>query len=158
MKMNLSKNSRFAALAVLIGVVAPNASYAGWFGDHPRYLHAISDMKYARSLVQRPDAPNVQADEGVAVRELDAAIHEITQAAREDWKPVDDHPPVDANLDRPGRFREALSVLDKTWADLNKEEDNGEARFLRNQALGHLEKSREWIKKAIADKEFDRRL
>lgn len=69
-----------------------------------------------------------------------------------------DHPPVDASLDRPGRFREALSVLDRRWADLNKEEDDGEARFLRNQALGHLEKSRQWIKKAIADKEFDRRL
>ena len=156
--MNLFKNTRMAALAVLIGVIAPTASYAGWWGDHPRYLHAISDMKYARSLVARPDAANVQADEGVAVHELDAAIHEISEAAREDWKPINDHPPVDAGMGRPGRFGEALRVLDKTWADLNKEEDNGEARMLRNRALKHLELAREWIKKAIADKNFDRNL
>jgi hypothetical protein len=156
--MNLLKNTRMAALAILVGVIAPTASYAGWWGDHPRYLHAISDMKYARSLVQRPDAANVQADEGVAVRELDAAIHEISEAAKEDWKPVNDHPPVDAGIARPGRFNEALKVLDKTWADLNKEEDNGEARMLRNRALKHLELAREWIKRAIADKNFDHNL
>jgi hypothetical protein len=154
-------NKRFievSALLVLFGAMTPLASYAGFFGEHPRYLHAISDMKYARNLIQRPDDPNVMADEHRAVEELNAAINEISTAAREDWKPVNDHPPVDTNLDRPGRLHEAIKILDKAHQDLSQEEDDRNARSLRNQALHHLAVARNFVRKAVGDKEYDRNL
>ena len=147
-----------SALLVLFGAMTPLASYAGFFGDHPHYLHALSDMKYARNLIQRPDDANVMADEHRALEELNAAINEISTAAREDWKPVNDHPPVDANLDRPGRLHEAINILNKAQQDLSQEEDDRNARSLRNQALRHLAVARNFVRKAVGDKEFDRNL
>jgi hypothetical protein len=41
-----------SALLVLFGVMTPLASYAGFFGEHPHYLHALSDMKYARNRIR----------------------------------------------------------------------------------------------------------
>ncbi|HEY9717341.1 MAG TPA: hypothetical protein V6C69_07730 [Trichormus sp.] len=142
------------SVAAVVGIA--NASYAGYFGDHPKYLHALSDMRYARELIQRPDARNVVEDERAATGELDAAIHEVMEAAKEDWKPTMDHPPVDSSMDRPGRFHEALKVLDKAQGDLSKEEDNPSARGLRNRAIKHIEAARDLINKAISDKEFDK--
>jgi hypothetical protein len=138
--------------------LAPSASFAGFFGDHPRYLHALSDMRYARSLVLKPDDRNVVIDEKNAARELDAAIGEIKEAAREDWKPINDHPPVDTNMDRPGRLHEAIKVLNKAQHDLSEEEDDSHARNLRNRAIQHLQVARNFIHQAIGDKEFDRGL
>jgi hypothetical protein len=136
----------------------PSKSYAGWFGDHPRYLHALSDMRYAKSLIARPDAGNVMADERAAVNELNAAIGEISEAAKEDWKPVNDHPPVDTSLDQPGRLHEAVKILSRALQDLNQEEDNGFARGLRNKAIHHLQVSRNFVRKAVGDKEWDAHL
>ncbi len=151
----LFRSVQFASLAIFVTAATPLASYAGFFGDHPRYLHALSDLRYARSLVSKPDAGNVMADEGQAVHEIDDAIREISEAAKEDWKPVYDHPPVDTSLDRPGRLHEAIGVLDKAQRDLSKEEDNGDARSLRNRAVRHLQMARDYVRKAIGDKELD---
>jgi len=151
----LFRTAQFGSMALFVAMASPLASYAGFFGDHPRYLHALSDLRYARSLVERPDAGNVMADEGAATHEIDAAIREISEAAREDWKPVYDHPPVDTSLDRPGRLHEAIKVLDKAQHDLSQEEDNGDARSLRNRAVRHLQMARDDVRRAIGDKEFD---
>ncbi|MFX8453457.1 hypothetical protein ABTL48_20900, partial [Acinetobacter baumannii] len=72
------------------------------------------------------------ADERGAVDELNIAIGEIKEAAREDWKPVDDHPPIDASMNQPGRLHEAMKVLNRAEQDLSQEEDNRDARSLRN--------------------------
>jgi hypothetical protein len=144
------------SVAAVVGIA--NASYAGFFGDHPKYLHALSDMRYARALIQKPDARNVVEDERRATGELDAAINEVMEAAKEDWKPTLDHPPIDASMDRPGRFHEALKVLNKAQADLSKEEDNPAARGLRNRAINHIQAARDFVNKAISDKDFDKHL
>lgn len=145
-------------VAMALCALAPTASFAGFFGDHPRYLHALSDMRYARSLILRPDDHNVVVDERNAAHELDVAIGEIKEAAAEDWKPLSDHPPVDTNLDRPGRLHEAIKVLDKAQRDLSQEEDDRNARSLRNRAIGHLKEARDFVRRAVGDKEFDRGL
>ncbi len=145
-------------VVVALCALAPSASFAGFFGDHPRYLHALSDMRYARSLVMRPDDRNVVNDEKNAAHELDVAIGEIKEAAREDWKPINDHPPVDTSMNRPGRLHEAIKVLDKAQHDLSEEEDDSHARNLRNRAIQHLKVARNFVRQAIGDKEFDQSL
>jgi hypothetical protein len=152
------KCAQVLPVVMALCALAPSASFAGFFGDHPRYLHALSDMRYARSLVLRPDDHNVVVDERNAAHELDIAITEIKEAAAEDWKPVNAHPPVDTNLDRPGRLHEAIKVLDKAQHDLSQEEDDSHAGGLRNQAINHLKVARNFVRQAIGDKEFDRGL
>jgi hypothetical protein len=146
-----------APVAFVLSATMPLSSFAGFFGDHPRYLHALSDLRYARALIERPDAPNVMADEQNAIRELDKSIGEIKQAARDDWKLLGDHPPVDTKMNHHDRLYEALKVMDRAHHDIDKEEDDRAARGLRNRALGHLDQARNYVKLAIGDKKMDQR-
>src|ERR1700735_3205158 len=84
--------------AAILGFTVPTPSFAGFFGDHPAYLHAIGNLRHARQLLERPDAPNVEGPEQNAVRAIDAAIAEIKQAARDDWKPLAELPQIHVDL------------------------------------------------------------
>lgn len=49
---------------------------------HPAYLHALADLRTARWLIDhRPGDWAQSADEGEAVRQIDAAIGDLKQAA-----------------------------------------------------------------------------
>ena len=55
---------------------------------HPAYLHALSDLRYARALLEKPARADVKWDETKAIREIDAAIKEIRAASIDDGKPL----------------------------------------------------------------------
>jgi hypothetical protein len=115
-------------------VVAPPAE------RHPAYLHALSDLRAARWLIEhRPGDWAQTADEGEAVRQIDAAINDIKKAAFDDGKNINDHPPLDDHPDNRGRIHEALQFLNKARADIGHEEDNAFAEGLRDRALGHID-------------------
>jgi len=81
---------------------------------HPAYLHALSDLRAARWLIEhRPGDWSQTADEQEAVRQIDAGIGEIKQAALNDGKNLSDHPPVDERSDHRGRIHEAIDFLKK---------------------------------------------
>src|SRR3569623_635768 len=84
-----------APAPVVVASPAPQA--------HPAYLHALTDLRHARALLERPAKADVKFDENVAIREIDAAIYEIMQAAIDDGKPLSDHPPVDRDSRRARR-------------------------------------------------------
>jgi len=142
------------ALAALT-FIAPPGALAGFFGEHPAYLHALSNLRHARQLLERPDAPNVEGVEMSAVREVDASIAEIKQAARDDWKPLAALPQIHI-LDLKGRLHEALKELEKARKELNKEEDNMGAAGLRNRAWGHIDQAINFVRQAIGDKDMNR--
>jgi hypothetical protein len=107
---------------------------------HPAYLHALSDLRTARWLIDhRPGNWAETADEAAAVRQIDAAIGDLKQAAYTDGKNLNDHPPVDERPDHAGRIHEALQYLHKARADISSEEDNGNAQGWRNRAIGHID-------------------
>jgi hypothetical protein len=107
---------------------------------HPAYLHALSDLRAARWLIEhRPGDWAQTGDEVEAVRQIDAAINDIRKAAFNDGKNPNDHPPVDENPDHRGRIHEALQYLNKARSDISSEEDNGFANGLRDRALGHID-------------------
>jgi hypothetical protein len=156
MKFNISNKNTKVLLAVIgISLSLPLASFAGFFGDHPRYLHALSDLREARALLERPDAANVMADESAAIRELDASISEIKKAAMDDWKPVIDAPHIDVHLNHKGRLTESMKVLERAHKDIAKEEDDRAARGLQQHALAHLDKAMMYVQQAIGDKRMD---
>src|SRR5215471_14342209 len=78
-------------------------------GKHPAYLHALSDLRAARWMLEhRPGDAAVSGQEDVAITEIDAAIGEIRHASIDDGKDIHDHPRVDVAPDRPGRLHKAL--------------------------------------------------
>lgn len=107
---------------------------------HPAYLHALSDLRTARWLIEhRPSDWAQTADEGESVRQIDAAINDIKKAAFDDGKNLNAHPPVDDHPDNRGRIHEALQFLKKARADIAREEDNSYADGLRDRAIGHID-------------------
>ncbi len=109
--------------------------------QHPSYLHALTDLRTARAHLERPRnyAPRGENwDEGVAIREIDAAIDEIKRAAIWDGKPLSDHPPVDARMDWRGRLHQTIDLLHKAQQDIREEEDNMAVQGLRQRAEQHI--------------------
>src|SRR5580658_8796804 len=104
-------------LKILLGILAGSVFLAGCVSApppqrHPAYLHALSDLRAARWLIEhRPGDWAQTNDEVEAVRQIDAAINDIRKAAFNDGKNPNDHPPVDENPDHRGRIHEALQYL-----------------------------------------------
>ena len=79
---------------------------------HPAYLHALSDLRAARWMIEhRPGDWQQTNDEVEAVRQIDAAINDIKQAAIDDGKNLNDRPPADAHFDNRGRIQDRKSVV-----------------------------------------------
>lgn len=128
--------------AVLLVAALGGCVVAAPHARHPAYLHALSDLRAARWLIEhRPGDWAQTADEVEAVRQIDASIGDLKQAAYSDGKNVGNHPPVDERADHPGRIHEAIQYLHKARSDISREEDNGNAAGWRNSALAHIDAS-----------------
>jgi hypothetical protein len=127
-------------------------------GAHPAYLHALSDLRTARALLERPaHGADVKWDEKRAVGQIDAAIREIREASIDDGKPLNDHPPIDASLHHRDRIRSAAELLDKAAKDIEEREDNGFARGMRGRAVGHIREAVRFTREAVEDRREDHR-
>ena len=108
--------------------------------QHPAYMHALADLRASRWMIEHRTGDWAQtADEVDAVRQIDAAINDIKQAAIDDGKDLGYHPPVDEYPDHRGRIHAAIDYLKKARADISREEDNGYANHLRDRAIGHID-------------------
>ncbi|HTR51451.1 MAG TPA: hypothetical protein VMJ10_12135 [Kofleriaceae bacterium] len=123
---------------------------------HPAYLHALSDMRTARALLERPARPEVKFDENNSIREIDAAINEIKQASIDDGKPLAEHPPIDAKWGHRDRLKEAQRLLHKAAQDIEEKEDNAWAKGLRARAIGHIRNAEFGIRDAMEDRRHGR--
>jgi hypothetical protein len=143
---------------MLIAVAAamiPAAVSADTPGRHPAYLHARSDLRAAQFLLRVREEPNVTRNLEKADHEVEAAIGEVDRAAFVDRKDLEDHPHVDTNLDRRGRFRRIVELLRSARADLGREEDSGAARGWRNEAYRHIDEALEHMHRAAIDQHWD---
>jgi len=148
--MKLKTRSMLSALLLLLSL--PFAACADLPGKHPAYLHALSDLRAARWMLEhRPGDAAVSGQEDVAITEIDAAIGEIKKASIDDGKDLHDHPQVDVAPDRPGRLHKALELLRKTRKDVAREEDDPEVRGLRNRAIGHIDEAIHATERAVGD-------
>jgi hypothetical protein len=124
---------------------------------HPAYLHALSDLRSARWMLEhRPGDAAVSAHESEAINEIDRAISEIKRAAVDDGKNIHDHPSADQPNDYRGRLHKSADLLRKVRADTYREEDNPGARGLRDRALGHIDAALHATDQAIHDVEIGR--
>lgn len=156
--MSLNKHNKWlGASALLLLLSLPFAANADLPGRHPAYLHALTDLRAARWMLEhRPGDAAVSGQEDVAITEIDRTIGEIRRAAIDDGKDIHDHPGVDVPHDRPGRLHKALELLRKVHSDVAREEDNPETRGLRNRAVGHIDAAIHATEGAISDVEHHR--
>jgi hypothetical protein len=131
-------------------LLLPMLANADLPGKHPYYLHALSDLRAARWMLEhRPGDAAVAGREDKAITEIDAAIGEIKRAAIDDGKDIHDHPTTDDAKDHPGRLHKALELLNKVHADVAREEDDPMTKGLRNRAVGHIDMAIHATEKAI---------
>jgi len=138
--INFRKSLALAAFAVaplLLGVQPSQAQ-----GNHPAYLHALSDLRLMRAYLDRlTPSERIDAESQHAIQEIDAAIHEVKEAAIDDGKDLRDHPPIDARIMPTDRFHKAREAGNAAWHDLDREEDNGFAHGLKHRAMAHIEEA-----------------
>jgi hypothetical protein len=146
---NLSKLF-FAIFAVLLFVPAYVSANPAPQREHPAYLHALTDLRDARAHLERHDGGELRDQEKKAIHEIDDAIAEIKHASIDDGKDINDHAPVDARMDWPGRLHRAVELLNKAHNDVAQEEDNGRAQGLQQRALEHIDKAHRHVEEAIA--------
>jgi ribosomal protein L12E/L44/L45/RPP1/RPP2 len=121
---------------------------------HPLYLHALSDLREARSnLEHREGDPQMKWDEHHALELVDRALGDIKRAAIDDGKNIDDHPPVDSHERRPGRLHKALSSLQAARKDVSDEEDNAFANGLRARGLHDIDEAIHFVEDGITEAE-----
>lgn len=146
------KSGKKSLVVGMLLAALPFAASADLPGKHPFYLHALSDLRTARWMLEhRPGDAAVSGQEDVAITEIDAAIGEIKRAAIDDGKDIHDHPKVDVPGDHPGRLHKALELLRKTHGDVAREEDDPLTKGLRNRAVGHIDGAIHATEKAIND-------
>lgn len=140
---------KLAAVAAVLALAFAFSASTGAAQEHPAYLHALSDLRQARAHLERPDHGELREQEKKAVHEINDAIDEIKKAAIRDGKDLDEHPPVDAHLDWPGRLHRAIELIDKAHNDIAREEDNRFAQGLQQRALLHIDKAHHHVEEAI---------
>ena len=119
-------------------------------GEHPYYLHALSDLRAARWMIEhRPGNWQQTTDEMEAVRQIDAAIGEIKKASIDDGKNLADHPAVDERNEHDGRLHVSIDYLKKARQDVGQDEDNRFAQGLQERAYFHIDAAISAVKKAI---------
>jgi hypothetical protein len=130
---------------------APTAS-ADQPGKHPAYLHALTDLRSARWLLQhRQGDADVKWDESKAIADIDHAIGKIKEAAVDDGKNLDDHPGNDSGDNYKGRLHRALDSLKAAKADVNQEEDNDFAQHLKHRALEDIQSAEHRTREALCN-------
>jgi hypothetical protein len=148
--MSMKSVAKLAVSVLFFALVFTLASgNASAQGKHPAYLHALTDLRHARAHLEHHDGGELRHEEKEAIHEIDAAIAEIKHAAIDDGKDLNDHPPVDAHLDYPGRLHRAEELLGKARHDIEQEEDNAFAQGLQQRAFEHIDKARHEVGEAI---------
>lgn len=153
---NTNKLFSFAFLAAIVS--APMLLRADTPGRHPAYLHARSDLRAAQWLMRVNDDPDVMHRIHQADAEIDRAIHEMDVAARFDHKDLEDHPHIDTSLDRRGRFRKVMELLQRARADIGREEDDPSAIGWRDAAYRHIDEAMNFVRRAAHDLRMERDL
>lgn len=151
-------NTLCTGLLTLTILLVPAIVNADAPGRHPAYLRARTDLRRAQILLRVHDEPNVMRNLRAADEEIENAIREIDRAAVIDRKDLDENPPANLTLDRPGRLRRIVELLRGARMDLSREEDDGAARGWRDRAYRHIDAALGHMHRAAADLKLDHAL
>jgi hypothetical protein len=136
------RNLRIAMTVGLMALIIPIAAQAQWWQHHPKYLHAMSDLRSAYWLIAHRDSmdPLANDEERRAMKQIRYAYQALKDASIMDDKDIDAQPPADfAFYDHRGRLHHALELLHDAHNDVTGEEDDPAARGFRHDALKRID-------------------
>jgi hypothetical protein len=123
-----------------IALCAPLCMTAQEPGRHPGYYQAITDLNWARAIVKAGiDQGPAGADEQRAIGEITAAMVAIHSAELDNGYNPAGQPNAEVQYPPKERFRRVLELLSKARKEIGREEDNPDARRLRNSAWLHID-------------------
>jgi hypothetical protein len=143
---------RTILIAASAALIIPVAAQAQWWQHHPKYLHAMSDLRTAYWLVAHHEnsEPEGRPEEQHALKEIGRAYQDLKDASIVDEKNLNDQPPADMNFyDRRGRLHHALDLLHEARNDIQGEEDDPAAMNFRHTALRDIDKAIRFTNDAI---------
>jgi hypothetical protein len=154
-RRRLASAGLLAGLICALSVTALSGARAADPNQHPHYLHAQSDLRFARGWLTALGENNVMGREMDGVANIDKAIHEINRADIDDGKDIHDHPPIDTSVKHKGRLHKALDLLQSSKKDLEFNEDDKAALGWRKAALKHVQDAIKAVHGAINDVKND---
>lgn len=136
------RSLRVAMTVGLFSLLVPIAAHAQWWQHHPKYLHAMSDLRTAYWLIQHHDTmdPMVNDEERRAMKQIRYAYQALKDASIMDDKDIDAQPPADMTwYDHRGRLHHALDLLRDAHNDVMGEEEDPAARGFRHNAMKRID-------------------
>jgi hypothetical protein len=155
--LKLSLIGASLALAVpLAAQAAPQHPPGEWWHHHPHYVHAMSDVSTAYRLLQHANGDRPQKiEEQHAELAIRYAYQTLADASAVDRKNIQDIPPADTNTyDHRGRLRHALDLLHDAHDQVNVEEDDRDARGLKDRALKEIDAAAHATEDAIRTADY----
>jgi len=145
----LTRFCSFAAAGLALAMLAGSSS-AMTPGPHPGYLHALTELRDARWMIEhRGGNERLLALESGAVSDINAAIGDCRHAAMMDDKNLDSHPPADFPATEGGRLHKALDLLGQALDDVNRLESNPDARGYQRGAARHIQSAIDQVREAL---------
>jgi hypothetical protein len=117
--------------------------------EHPAYLHALSNLRQARALLDTDNRPGFREERNRAIDEIESAIREVRQAVREEGREARFTPPPATPGDPERPMRSALQLLDEANRDVARGEDERDHRGLQERALRHIDEARHSLRHAM---------
>lgn len=147
------RNARLSLITLCAVVLTSVVATADTAGALPAYRDTLADLRHARAYlnVETPDA-RLHADDAEAIEQIDAAIRDVEEAAVDEGKSLNDHPPVDEHAARADRLRRALELLDRAHEENYQ---RAQVSFLQglkaNSAQQHIHEARKAVQHALAE-------
>ena len=140
MSKHLTKSLLMLSLITGALFLLPKGAQAQAPGPHPHYYYALQDLRLARAYLNDGWAwEPVRQQDNQAIREIDAAIHDIKEAAFDDGRDFNDHEPIDVHLGWHDRFARAEDRLKAAHHDLQEPGDPPRSVDELNRALRHID-------------------
>ena len=116
--------------------------------QRPHYLHALSNLREARELLQTDYRPGARFERDRAIEEIERAIEEVKAAVRDEgMNPHRTPPPAGGDPFRP--MRSALALLDDARRDIASGTDETGHIGLQMRALRHVDEARHSLERAL---------
>jgi hypothetical protein len=117
--------------------------------QRPHYLHALSDLREARELLQMDNRPGFTGARDHAIEEIERAMHEVAAAVRDEGRNPHHTPPPQSGGDPNRPLRSALRLLNEAHGDVASGTDETGHQGLQMRALHHIDEARQALEHAL---------
>jgi hypothetical protein len=144
--MRIVKSLGVTASTLLTLLLFAQAKPATAQAQTPAYMHAISDLRSARTYLQMDTRPQFADIEHHAINDISKAIDEMQKAAYRDGKDIWQPPPPQSGGDINMPVHSAVRLLREARNDVSQGYDLPENHGLRERSAQHIQDALDHLK------------